>query len=195
MSAMFRSLSVRNYRLFAGGQVVSNVGTWMQRTAQDWLVLQLTDNSGTALGIVTALQFAPVLVLSLYGGVLADRYDKRRVLIGVQLAMGVQALVLGLLVVSGTVTLGAVYLLAALLGVCTAFDVPTRQSFVPEMVGAANLQNAVSLNSVTFNGARVVGPAVAGLLIAHLGTGPVFLVNAVSYTAVVPGCCSCGPPS
>ncbi len=184
---MFRSLRVRNYRLFASGQLVSLTGTWMQRIAQDWLVLELSNNSGTALGVVTALQFGPTLLFSLWGGVLADRYDKRTILLLTQSGMIVLALVLGLLDVSGAVQLWQVYLLAALLGVASALDVPVRQAFVVEMVGGEDLPNAVSLNSATFNTARIVGPAVAGVMIAAVGTGWVFLVNAVLTLAVIAG--------
>lgn len=182
---IFRSLTTRNYRLFAAGQVVSNTGTWAQRVAQDWLVLELSDNSGTALGIVTALQFLPLLLFGLWGGVLADRYSKRALLIGSQAAMGVLALLLGVLDLSGVVALWHVYLLAALLGVASVIDVPARQSFVVEMVGHTDLPNAVSLNSAIFNGGRIVGPAVAGFAIASVGTGAVFVANAVSFIAVV----------
>ena len=160
------------FRALAGAQLpalrlrpagLSLTGTWMQRTAQDWLVLEITGNSGVALGIVTALQFLPVLLLGLYGGVLADRFDKRRLLIGAQAAMGLLALVLGLLVVTGSVQLWHVYVLAALLGLAAVVDTPVRQSFVSEMVGRDLLTNAVSLNSTTFNAGRVLGPAVAGV--------------------------------
>ncbi|WP_344951319.1 MFS transporter [Actinomadura miaoliensis] len=184
---MFRSLRVRNYRLFASGQVVSNVGTWMQRVAQDWLVLDLTHGSGTALGITTGLQFLPMLLFGLWGGVIADRYPKRRLLMITQAAMGALALVLGMLALTGTARVWHVYLLAFLLGVATVVDNPTRQSFVVEMVGKRDLPNAIALNSASFNGARLVGPAVAGVLIAVLGTGPVFLVNAASFGAVLFG--------
>jgi len=159
----------------------------MQRVAQDWLVLELSDNCGTALGIVTGLQFLPMLLFGLYGGVLADRFDKRTLLILAQSAMGLLALVLGLLDVTGVVTLGHVYLLAGLLGLATVLDVPARQSFVMEIVGADHLPNAVSLNSAIFNTGRVIGPAVAGVLIALTGTGTVFLLNAASYLAVIAG--------
>ncbi|HEY0485927.1 MAG TPA: MFS transporter [Mycobacteriales bacterium] len=182
---MTGSLRVRNYRLFAGGQVVSLTGTWMQTIAQDWLVLQLSHNSGTALGLVTALQFSPTIFLTLYGGVLADRRDKRLLLMIVQAAMGVLALGMGLLIVSGAVALWHVYVLALLLGVTRAFDVPTRQSFVSELVGPDLLPNAVALNSATFNSARIVGPAIGGLVIAWIGVGPAFLLNAVSFVAVL----------
>jgi MFS family permease len=187
---MFRALAIRNYRLFAGGSVVSNIGTWMQRVAQDWLVLQLTHNSGTALGITTGLQFLPILLLSPYAGLIADRFPKRRVLMGTQLGMAASATVLGLLAVSGVAQIWHVYLLAFVFGIGTAFDGPTRQSFVVEMVGRDDLTNAVGLNSASFNAARVVGPAAAGGLIAALGsgvtaTGWAILLNAVSYLAVV----------
>ena len=183
----FRSLRNRNYRLFAAGQIVSQSGTWGQRVAQDWLVLELSGNSGIALGITTGLQFLPVLLLGLYGGVLADRYDKRRLLIGAQAAMGVLALVLAALDLSGAVQLWHVYALAAALGLASVVDTPVRQAFVSEMVDADDLPNAVSLNSATFNSARIVGPAAAGAAIAAVGTGWVFLVNAVSYVAVLAG--------
>lgn len=184
---MFASLRVPNYRLYAGGQIVSLVGTWMQRIAQDWLVLDLTGGSATALGIAAALQFAPTLLLSLWGGVLADRVDKRRALILLQIAMGLCALALGVTVVTGVVALWQVYLLCALLGCFSALDVPIRQSFVSEMVGPAQLGNAVALNSLTFNLARIAGPAVAGALIVAVGTGWVFLINAASFAGVVTG--------
>jgi MFS family permease len=185
--AMFRSLRVRNYRLFAGGQVVSLTGTWAQRIAQDWLVLELSGDSGLALGIVTGLQFLPVLLLGMWGGVLADRYDKRTMLVVVQVAMGVLALALGLLDVTGAVQLWHVYALSFALGIASAFDTPVRQSFIVELVGADDLPNAVSLNSATFNSARIIGPAIAGVLIGLVGTGWIFLGNAVSYVAVLAG--------
>ncbi len=181
---MFRSLQVRNYRLFASGQVVSLTGTWMQRVAQDWLVLQLSHGSGTALGITTGLQFVPLLA-SLYGGVLADRYNKRRLLVWTQVSMALLALALGLLVVTDMIRLWHVYLLAFLLGAASAVDTPTRQALVSELVGAELVTNAVSLNSATFNAARILGPAVAGVMISAIGTGPVFLVNAASFIAVI----------
>ncbi|GLW63874.1 hypothetical protein Arub01_21180 [Actinomadura rubrobrunea] len=184
---MFRSLRNRNYRLFASGQVVSNIGTWMQRIAQDWLVLDLTHGSGTALGVTTGLQFLPMLLFGLWGGVIADRYPKRRVLMLTQASMGLLALVLGALAVTGAARVWHVYLLAFLLGLATVVDNPTRQSFVIEMVGRRDLPNAIALNSASFNGARLIGPAVAGVLIAVLGTGPVFLLNAASFGAVLFG--------
>ena len=184
---MFRSLRVRNYRLFASGQAVSLTGTWMQRVAQDWLVLELSHGSGAALGLALAVQFGPTLLFSLFGGILADRYDKRRVLMVTQAAMAVLAGVLGLLDVSGAVQLWHVYVLAGLLGVASSLDVPVRQSFVVEMVGGTDLPNALSLNSATFNSARIVGPALAGLTISAVGTGWVFLANAVLTLAVILG--------
>jgi len=181
-----RSLGIRNYRLYFSGQLISLTGTWAQRVAQDWLVLQLT-NSGTMLGIVTALQFAPALLLSLYGGALADRGNKRKLLLATQAGMGLAALVLGLLDISGVVALWHVLVLAAVLGVISALDTPIRQSFVVEMVGSADLPNAVALNSTTFNLARIIGPAIAGVVISAFGTGWAFLGNAVSTVAVLAG--------
>jgi MFS family permease len=186
----FRSLAVRNYRLFAAGQLVSLIGTWMQLTTQDWLVLAL-GGSGTALGITFGLQYAPTLLVGLYAGVVADRVDKRRLLVATQSAAGALAAGMCLLIGLGAVTLPVVYGFAAALGVVTAFDTPTRQAFVGEMVGAERLPNAVALNSITFNTARVVGPALAGALIGVVGTMPgatwVFALNAVSFSAVVTG--------
>ncbi len=184
---MFRSLRVRNYRLFAGGQVVSNTGNWMQRVAQDWLVLNLSHNSGTALGIVTALQFVPTLLFGLWGGVIADRYDKRRLLLATQTFMALIAGALGTLELAGLARVWQVDVLALLLGLATVVDNPTRQSFVIEMVGPEDVANAISLNSATFNSARIIGPAVAGVLISIVGTGFVFLINAGSYLAPI-GC-------
>ncbi|HZE32519.1 MAG TPA: MFS transporter [Actinoallomurus sp.] len=184
---MFRSLRNRNYRLFATGQVVSNSGTWMQRVAQDWLILNLTHGSGTALGITTGLQFLPLLLFGLYGGVLADRFPKRRILMITQAVMGVLALLLGVLALTGTAQVWHVYALAFGLGVATVVDNPTRQTFAVEMVGPNDLSNAIALNSAIFNTARIVGPAIAGVLIAAIGTGPVFIVNAASFGAVMLG--------
>lgn len=184
---MFRSLRTRNYRLFAAGQVVSNTGTWMQRVAQDWLVLDLTHGSGVALGITTGLQYLPLLLFGLWGGVLADRYPKRRILMITQIALGALALILGVLAVTGTAQVWQVYALAFGLGLATVVDNPARQSFAVEMVGKRDLPNAIALNSATFNGARVLGPAVAGVLIGLVGTGPVFLINAASFGAVLFG--------
>ncbi len=187
MKRIFESLSVRNYRLFAGGQLVSLSGTWMQRVAQDWLVLRLSHNSGTAIGITTGLQFLPLGLLGLYGGVIADRYPKRRLLVGTQISMALIAAALAVLDLSGTVNLFEVYLLALLLGFATVVDNPTRQAFVSEMVGPDHIVNAVGLNSATFNSARVIGPAIAGVLIGVVGTGWVFGINAASYLAVIAG--------
>jgi len=180
---MFRSLRVRNFRLYASANLVSNTGTWMQRIGQDWLVLQLSGDSGVALGLITALQFGPTLALSMYGGMLGDRYDKRRVLLVTQGLMGLLALALGLLVATGGIALWHVFVLAGLLGAVSAIDAPVRQAFVSEMVGPELLANAVSLNSTIFNGARLIGPAVAGLLIgASSGnTAPAFFINAGSF--------------
>jgi MFS family permease len=165
---------------------VSNTGSWMQRVAQDWLVLELTHNSGVALGITTGLQFLPTLA-SMWGGVIADRYPKRRILIGTQTAMGALALILGVLALTGAVQIWQVYLLAFALGVVTVVDNPTRQSFAIEMVGKDSVANAVALNSAVFNLARIAGPAVAGLVIGAVGTPIAFLLNAASYGAVIIG--------
>lgn len=182
----FSSLRVRNYRLYFGGQLISLTGTWAQRVAQDWLVLELT-NSGTALGIVTALQFAPALLLSMYGGALADRGNKRKLLLCTQTGIGLAALVLGLLDVTGIIAIWQVFVLALVLGIISAVDTPIRQSFVVEMVGSADLPNAVALNSTTFNLARIIGPAIAGLVITGFGTGWAFIGNSVSSLAVLAG--------
>jgi MFS family permease len=185
--AMFRALRVRNFRIYASANLVSLTGTWMQRIGQDWLVLQLSDDSGIALGLITALQFGPTLLLSMYGGVLADRYAKRRVLVITQALMGVLALLLGILVATGGVALWHVFVLAGGLGAVSAIDAPVRQAFVSEMVGPGLLGNAVSLNSTIFNGARLVGPALAGLLIgaASGNTAPAFFVNAASFAFTI----------
>ena len=180
----FAALSVPNYRLYYGGQAISLIGTWMQMTAQSWLVLSLT-HSGAALGGIIALQTIPVLLLAPYGGVIADRVDKRRLMVALQSAMGVQALILGILTISGAVQVWEIGVLACVLGLNNAFENPARQSFMMEMVGADHLRNAVSLNSVLVNVARTIGPAVAGLLIATAGEGVCFLVNAASFIAVV----------
>ena len=189
MRSTFAALRVRNYRLYASGSLVSNVGTWMQRVAQDWLVLALTGSAG-ALGITTGLQFLPLLLFSPIAGVLADRYPKRQVLAVTQLALAATAGALGLLAVTGWVTVWHVYILAFLFGAAAAFDTPARQAFVNEMVEPDQLANAVGLNSASFNLGRMIGPAVAGLLIARLGsgvmaTGWVILLNAASYVAVI----------
>jgi MFS family permease len=180
----FAALAIPNYRRYISGQSVSLIGTWMQMAAQSWLVLTLT-HSATTLGVIVALQTVPVLLLGPYGGVIADRVDKRRLMVILQGAMGVQALVLGLLTVTGAVKLWEIGVLALLLGLNNAFENPARQSFMLEMVGPENLRNAVSLNSVLVNVARVIGPAVAGVLIATVGEGVCFLVNAASFVAVV----------
>jgi MFS family permease len=180
----FQALAVANYRRYISGQAISLSGTWMQMTAQSWLVLTLTGSS-TDLGLIVALQTLPVLLLGPYGGVIADRVDKRRTMMILQTAMGIQALALGLLTVTGVVTVWEIGVLAALLGVNNAFENPARQSFMSEMVGADNLRNAVTLNSVLVNVARVVGPAIAGLLIATVGIGVCFLLNAASFVAVL----------
>jgi len=180
----FRSLRTRNYRLYFTGQAVSWVGTWMQSVAQVWLILTLT-HSGVAIGITLALQFGPILVLGPWGGVMADRLDKRKLLMATQTAAGSLALVLGVLTVTDVVEPWMVYALAGLFGIVTALDNPARQSFIIEMVGRQDVPNAVSLNSVLMNAARVIGPGLAGLLIATVGTGPCFLINAASFVAVI----------
>jgi len=186
VSPTFRSLHVYNYRLWASGAIVSNTGTWMQRVAQDWLVLTvLTANSGTAVGITTGLQFAPALLLSPAAGALADRMNRRKLLVATQTASGALALGLGLLVLTGRAQLWQVYAFALLLGVVSAVDGPARQAFVSELVPTPDLPNAVGLNSASFHAGRLIGPGIAGLLIHWFGTGPVFLINAVSFTAVV----------
>ncbi|WP_423181973.1 MFS transporter [Arthrobacter sp. NyZ413] len=186
MSSTFRALRNPNYRLWASGAVVSNIGTWMQRVAQDWLVLTvLTDHSGTAVGITTALQFLPMLMFGPYAGVLADRHRKRVILLWTQSAMGICGLAVGILVVTGAAQLWQVYAAALCLGLASAFDGPARQAFVSELVGKEDIANAVSLNSASFNTARLTGPAIAGVLIAWAGTGPVFLLNAASFAAVI----------
>ncbi|MFC7863543.1 MFS transporter [Streptomyces murinus] len=183
-SSMFSSLKVRNYRLFFMGQVVSNTGTWMQRIAQDWLVLSLTGSSA-AVGITTALQFLPMLLFGLYGGVLVDRLPKRPALLVTQSAMALSGLALAALTLSGQVQVWHVYLAAFFVGLATVVDNPARQSFVSEMVGPDQLHNAVSLNSANFQSARLVGPAVAGLMITGVGTGWAFLANGLSFAAPI----------
>jgi MFS family permease len=186
MHGTFRSLRGFNYRVWAGGAIVSNVGTWMQRIAQDWLVLtELTDHNATAVGVVMALQFGPHILLLPLTGFAADHLDRRKLLIATQAAMGALALGLGLLTVSGLVQLWHVYLFAFLFGCVTAFDAPARHSFVSELVGEADLSNAVALNSTSFNAARMVGPAIAGALIAAVGSGWAFLINAASFAAAI----------
>ena len=182
----FRSLRIRNYRLFFFGQLISVTGTWMQTVAQSWLVLNLT-GSGVALGVTVALQFLPMLLFGMWGGLLADRSDKRKLLIAMQAAGGLLALILYGLVATGTVELWMVYVLAFGLGLVTMVDMPTRQSFVIEMVGPDEVPNAVGLNSAMFNTGRILGPTAAGVTIATLGLAPAFLANAISFIPVIVG--------
>src|ERR1700754_4243784 len=185
-TGMFRSLKNPNYRIWAAGALVSNVGTWMQRTAQDWLVLtRLTHHNASAVGTVMALQFGPQLLLLPWTGFAADHYNQRRLLMATQAIMGVLALALGLLTVTGTVQLWHVYVFAFLSGSAAAFDAPVRQTFVAELVGDADLSNAVALNSTSFNAGRMIGPAVSGIVIASVGTGWAFVLNGVSFLFVV----------
>ncbi len=186
MSAMFRSFAVRNYRLWFAGAVVSNVGTWMQRIAQDWLVLtELTRDDATAVGVTMALQFGPQLLLLPITGLVADRMDRRKLLILTQIAMAILGLGMAAVTLTGVVTLWMVFAFALALGIAAAFDAPARQAFVGDLVPAEHLSNAVALNSASFNGARLVGPAVAGVLVAVVGPGWVFLINAVTFGAVL----------
>jgi len=182
----FASLRFRNYRLYFFSQIISFSGTWMQSIAMAWLVLELT-GSGTALGTVMAMQFLPTLLLAPIGGMLADRFEKRRLIIGTQSMAGLLALTLGVVTLSGAVELWMVYALAAGFGTVTALDNPSRQTFVMEMVGPADVSNAVTLNSVVVNAARVIGPAIGGVIIATVGIGECFVANALSYVAVVTG--------
>ena len=182
----FSALAIRNYRLFWIGQLISLTGTWMQRTAQDWLVIQLT-HSPFDLGLVTAFQFLPITLLSLVGGVIIDRWPKHRLLLITQSALLLQATIFTTLVATGMIQIWHVYILAAVQGLINAVDNPARQAFVPELVGRGGLVNAIALNSMLFNGARIVGPAVAGLLIANLGIPPALFLNAVSFLAVIGG--------
>jgi len=181
----WRSFRHRNYRILFPANTVSNIGSWAQRIAQDWLVLELTNNNGTYLGLVTAVQFAPVLLFSLHGGKLADKFNKRKVLILTNIVGGAASLGLGALVITEHVQLWHVFALAAVLGISTAIDAPVRQSFTTEVVGQTDLPNAVSLNSANFNAGRLVGPAVSGGLIAAFGTGPSFIINGLSYFFVI----------
>jgi MFS family permease len=186
VSGTFRSLRSFNFRLWTAGGLVSNVGTWMQRVAQDWLVLtQLTRHNASALGIVMGLQFAPQLLLLPWTGLAADRLNQRKLLMLTQATMGVLALVLGVLTIAGVIQLWHVYVLAFLSGSAAALDAPVRQTFVAEMVGDEDLTNAVALNSTSFNAAQMIGPAVAGLLIASVGIGWAFLLNGLSFAAVL----------
>src|SRR3984957_6379839 len=186
VTGAFRALSSFNYRVWAAGALVSNIGTWMQRIAQDWLVLtQLTNPDASAVGIVMGLQFAPQLLLLPWTGVAADRFNQRKLLIFTQATMGVLALVLGVLTIEGVTRLWHVYVFAFLFGSAAAFDAPVRQTFVAELVGDSDLHNAVALNSTSFNGARMIGPAISGLVIAAIGTGWAFLINGASFVAVL----------
>ena len=185
-AGVFRSLRGFNYRVWVAGAFVSNVGTWVQRTAQDWLVLtQLTHHDASAVGLVMALQFGPQLLLLPWTGFAADHFNQRKLLIATQATMGVLALALGVLTVTGVVQLWHVYIFAFLFGSAAAFDAPVRQTFVAELVGDEDLHNAVALNSTSFNAARMIGPAVSGLVIAAIGTGWAFLINGASFVAVL----------
>ena len=181
----WRSFRHRNFRILFAANTISNIGSWAQRIAQDWLVLELTNNNGSALGLVTALQFAPVLFFSLHGGALADRFDKRKVLVFTNIGGGLFAAALGILVVTHHVELWHVFTLAFLLGVASAVDNPVRASFITEVVGHSDVGNAVSLNSANFNAGRLIGPALSGASIAAFGTGPSFLLNSGSYLIVI----------
>ncbi|HEX4444258.1 MAG TPA: MFS transporter [Galbitalea sp.] len=186
MIRTFRSLGIFNYRVFFFGAFVSNIGTWMQRTAQDWIVLtHLTHNDAAAVGVTLALQFGPVLLLMPVAGLIADRFNRRRMLVITQISMGVLGLGLGLIVLANVETLAEVYAFAFALGVVSAIDAPVRQTFVSELVPQSSIPNAVSLNSASFNGARLIGPGVAGLLIAAIGSGWVFIINAASFGAML----------
>jgi MFS family permease len=181
----WRSFRHRNYQILFPANTVSNIGSWAQRIAQDWLVLELTNNNGTYLGLVTAVQFAPVLFFSLHGGKFADRFNKRKVLILTNIMGGAASLGLGVLVITDLIALWHVFVLAAVLGISTAIDAPVRQAFTTEVVGQSDLPNAVSLNSANFNAGRLIGPAISGGLIAAFGTGPSFIINGLSYFFVI----------
>ncbi len=186
MSPTFSSLKIRNYRIYATGSLLSNVGTWMGRVAQDWLVLtQLTQHSSSALGLVTGLQFLPFLLLAPVTGMIADRFSKRTILISTQSFLAVSTLALAVMTLTGVVALWHVYVFALLSGIATAVDNPARQTFVSEMVPLSQLGNAVALNSASFNAGRLVGPGVAGLLIAGFGTGYALLLNGLSFFFVI----------
>ena len=180
----FIALRHRNFRLFWFGQLVSLIGTWMQSIGQSWLVLELTHNA-LLLGVVGALQFLPVLLFTLFGGVLADRWPKRTVLLFTQSSAMIQAIILWILVATGSVQIWHIFVLATLLGLTNSIDMPTRQAFVVEMVGREDLTNAVALNSSLFNMARVIGPGIGGLIIAVLGVAPLFLLNGLSFISVL----------
>ncbi len=186
VSGVFRSLRSFNYRVWVAGAFVSNVGTWVQRTAQDWLVFtQLTHHDASAVGLVMALQFGPQLLLLPWTGFAADHFNQRKLLIATQATMGTLALALGALTVTGVIQLWHVYIFAFLFGSAAAFDAPVRQTFVAELVGDEDLHNAVALNSTSFNAARMIGPAVSGVIIAAIGTGWAFLINGASFVAVL----------
>ena len=193
MPAPFPALRHRNFRLFFAGQFISLAGTWMQVVAQGWLVLELT-NSAFLVGLVTALESLPILFLTLYGGVLADRVDKRRAILWLQGGMLLESLVLTLLTATGHITVPALMILSTVLGALTAFEVPIRQAFMIEMVGREDLMNAIALNSSIFNLTRIVGPVVAGGLIAGLGTTACFATNTVSFLAVIVAFLRMRPP-
>jgi MFS family permease len=182
---MFAALVERNYRVYLTGSFVSNIGTWMQRVAQDWLVLELSGGSALAVGITTGLQFLPMLLLSPYGGLIADRFNKRQILKITQSWLALCAAALGVLAITGVATTEQVYVIAFAFGLGTAFDNPARQSFVSEVAGLDHLPNAIGLNSATFHAARIVGPAIAGLVIAQVGSGWAILSNAFSYLAFI----------
>ena len=181
----WRALKHYNYRLLYPASLLSNIGTWAQRIAQDWLVMELTNNNPVILGLVTALQFLPSLLLSLWGGLLADRFDKRKLLFLTNLGGGLGSALMGILVITGLVQIWHVYVLAFVVGVFSAVDAPIRISFNSELVGKDDLPNAVSLNSANFNLGRLIGPAASGLLIAAFGTGPSFLINSLTYLAII----------
>ena len=181
----WRSFRHRNFRILFPANALSNIGTWAQRVAQDWLVLELTDNNGSALGLVTAVQFAPVLLFSLHGGALADRVNKRKLLIWTNVVAAIACYGIGILVVTHHIQLWHVFVGAALLGISSAIDAPIRQAFTSEIVGHSDVANAVSLNSANFNAGRLVGPAISGLLIARFSTGPSFIINATTYLFVI----------
>ena len=179
-------MRVRNYRLWAGGALVSNIGTWMQRTAQDWLVLtELTDHNASAVGLVMALQFGPQLLLLPWTGTAADRFDRRKLMMFTQSLLGLLAFALGLLTLTGYVQLWHVYVFAFIFGCTAALDMPVRQTFVGDLLKDEDLPNGIALNSTSFNSARMIGPALAGLLIAAVGTGWAFLINGLTYAAVL----------
>ena len=181
----WRSLRHRNFRILYAAALLTNIGTWAQRIAQDWLVLELTHNNGTYLGIVTALQFLPVMLLSMQGGVLADKVNKKKALVITNLGSGISALALGLLTITKVVNIDHVYILAILLGIFSALDAPIRSAFIVEVVGKPDLTNAMSLSSANFHFGRLIGPTLSGFLIAAFGTGPSFLINAFSFFVIM----------